>query len=262
MEIIRTIKTSRWVVVLAILAILAIAADILITRVLNLGEGDAFNAADYQTGSQTGQGTLDQDIIIAKVGKGTVSLAEFKEKMLHQRYARSVMKQQLDGPDTGMPTGVLEAYYQLTTKWGPENAALGDLILNLALLQEALALGLSATDQEIAESIEFDRAAFDNGDFVPYNWGYVTGLGEDTHWNVVYPARVRASLAIDKLRQHVIATCQQNDCRNLWPEHNEATIDKTDIELFGSEHHSATLEGVLGFLAESRELKQRNLPTR
>ena len=161
--------------ILAIVAIAASGATVLLFGGMTAGAGD-FKASDFRAGQMASDSSepTDEEILIAKVGESSLSLAEFKEELLHLEYAKSISQRELDGlgPETGLPTKYLQARHGVVIKWGPENAALGNLIQNLALVEEAQA-----------------RTTYDNGDYDEYNKGFITSIGEDTYWADVYPGK-------------------------------------------------------------------------
>ena len=169
------------------------------------------------------------------------------------------------GPETGLPTQhikYLEARIALVTKWGPETAALANLIQNLALLEEARTLNLSATEEEIAENIALARAAYDNGEYDDYNKGYIVSIGEDNYWANVYPGKAEILLSINNLHNHVAEEGEAvvyRDVKPLWVNFTEAVLAKATIALPESVHHSITLVDVLGYLSDLRAVERESL---
>ncbi len=252
-------------VILAIVAIAAIGATVLLFGGMTAGAGD-FKASDFRAGQMASDSSepTDEEILIAKVGESSLSLAEFKEELLHLEYAKSISQRELDGlgPETGLPTKYLQARHGVVIKWGPENAALGNLIQNLALVEEAQALGVSPTEEEVAENIAHARTTYDNGDYDEYNKGFITSIGEDTYWADVYPGKAEILLSINNLHNHVAEEGEAvayRDVKTLWLNFTEAVLAKTTIVLPDSDHHSTTLEDVLGFLADVREVDRESL---
>ena len=120
--------------------------------------------------------------------------------------------------------------------------------------------GLVPTDEELAENIKYARAAFDNGEYDPYNKDYAESMGEDIYWNEVYPAKARAMLSINKLRHHVEwRAVSYTSAKTPWIDFSEATLAKTTIILPESDHHSTSLENVMGFLADVRQVNRESL---
>ena len=197
-----------------------------------------------------------------------------REQLLHLEYVKSISQRQLDGlgPLASMSTKYLEARftkylearYRVLIKWGDESAALGKLIEDLALLQESQALGFTATEQQLTENIQYARDAFDNGEYDSYNKGYIESIGEDTYWNEVYPVKAEMMLSINNLHDHLMAEGQAvlyHDSKTIWIDFTEATLAKTTIVLSDTDHHSTSLEDVLGFLADVREVDRESLMT-
>ena len=117
----------------------------------------------------------------------------------------------------------------------------------------------------MTENIQYARDAFDNGEYDSYNKGYIESIGEDTYWNEVYPVKAQMMLSINNLHDHLMAEGQAvlyRDSKTIWIDFTEATLAKTTIVLSDSDHHSTSLEDVLGFLADVREVDRESLLTR
>ena len=283
-----------WMALLAILAIAATVATFLVVEGMIVGAGDSeaddfragrleagsstesdsdiliaetaeeFVARDFRAGQLAGLSAeeSDSEIVIAKVGESSISLAEFKQELHHLEYAKSVSQRELDGlgPETGAPTGYLKARHVTVLKWGSENAALASLVQNLALFEEARALGLSATDEQVAENMAMARAAYENGEYDPYNEGFVASTGEVAYWDDVYPGKAVMMLSIGNLHGQITGEAVlYRDAKALWVDFTEAVLAKTVITLPDSDHHSTTVENVLGFLADVREVDRESL---
>ena len=147
----------------------------------------------------------------------------------------------------------------MVTKWGVETASLAKLIQDLALFEKAKELGLTATDEEVAENQKFSRQIYDEGEYDAYNKGYVESVGEDTYWNDVYPRKAKLSLSIDKLRHHVReegAAVVHRDAKTLWLTFiTETVMAETEIFLPESTHHSTTLDDVRDYLSDVRDVR-------
>ena len=290
----RSLGLKSWMAPLAILAIAAIVATVLVVEGITVGARDPetedfragrleagssresdldiliaetaeeFEAGDFRAGQMAGLSAEepDSEIVIAKVGESSISLADFKQELHHVEYAKSVSQRELDGlgPETGAPTEYLEARHGTVLKWGSENAALANLVMNLALLEEARALGLSATDEQVTENMAMARAAYENGEYDPYNQGFVAGIGEDAYWEAVYPGKAAMALSIGNLHDHVTGgAVLYRDAKALRVDFTEGVLAKTVITLPASDHHSTTVENVLGFLADVREVDRASL---
>ena len=235
--------------------------------VLIAATAEDFEASDFRAGQLAGLASEDSDseILIAKVGESSISLGEFKEELHHQEYGKSISQRELDGlgPDTGAPTEFLEARHGVVLKWGSETAALANLVQNLALFETAQELGLSATHEQVTGNISMARAAYDDGDYDPYNKGYIASIGEDAYWDVVYPGKAEMGLSIGNLHDHVTGgAVLYRDAKTLWVDFIGAVLAETVISVPRSDHHSITLEDVLAFLADVREVDRESLLAR
>ena len=252
-------------VILAILAAATIGAAAFVAQGLIVRGGD-FQSRDFQAGrmATSTSDASDSDILIAKIGESSISLADLKEQKLHAAYMESLAQRELDGsgPETGLPTKHLEAVYGVTTKWGVETASLAKLIEDLALFEKAMELGLTATDDDVAENQKRAREAYDNGEYDDYNKGYVESVGEDTYWNDVYPRKAKLSLSITKLRDHVEEEGEAvlyRDAKTLWLAYTETVMAETKVVLPESTHHSTTLDDVRDYLSDMRDVDRESL---
>ena len=265
MTTIRSLGFRHRMAIVAILAIVAIGATAFVVGDMRAGAVD-FKTADFQAGQLTPSTSdeSDSEILIAKVGEESLSLAQLKEEKLHVAHMKLLSERELAGLGTEaeLPSKYLEARLGVVIKWGPETAALASLIQNLALLEEARALEVSATEEEVAENTALSRAAYDNGNYDPYNKGYIASIGEDTYWADVYPGKAEILLSIDNLHNHVAEEGEAvvyRKVKTLWVSFIEAVLAKTVIELPDSVHHSTTLEDVLGFLSDVRDVDRESL---
>ena len=260
-----TIRLKPKMVILAILAAATIGAAAFVAQGLLVRAGD-FQSSDFQAGrmATSTSDASDSDILIAKVGESSISLADLKEQKLHTAHMESLAQRELDGsgPETGLPTKHLEAVYGVTTKWGAETASLSKLIEDMALFEKAVELGLTATDDEVAENQKRAREGYDNGEYDAYNKGYVESVGEDTYWNDVYPRKARVSLSISKLRDHVEEEGEavvHRDAKTLWLNFTETVMAETEVLLPQSTHHSTTLDDVSDYLSDMRDVDRESL---
>ena len=260
-----TIRLKPKMVIIAILAAATIGAAAFVAQRLLVRAGD-FQSSDFQAGQMatSTSDASDSDILIAKVGKSSISLADLKEEKLHATHMETLAQRELDGlgPDTGLPTKHLEAVYGVTTKWGVETASLAKLIQDLALFEKAKELGLTATEDEIEENQKLARQAYDNGEYDAYNKGYVESVGKDTYWNDVYPRKAKLSLSISKLRDHVEeegAAVVHRDAKTLWLTFTETVMAETEVLLPESTHHSTTLDDVRDYLSDIRDVGRETL---
>ena len=260
-----TIRLKPKMVILAILAAATIGAAAFVAQGLLVRAGD-FQSSDFQAGrmATSTSDASDSDILIAKVGESSISLADLKEEKLHATHMESIAQRELDGfgAETGLPTKHLAAVHRVTTKWGVETASLAKLIQNLALFEKAQELGLTATEDEIAENQNFARETYDNGEYDDYNKGYVESVGEDTYWTDVYPRKAKLSLSISKLRDHVEEEGEavvHRDAKTLWLNFTETVMAETEVLLPQSTHHSTTLDDVRDYLSDVRDVGKETL---
>ena len=252
-------------IIAALTAMAALIATVLVFGSMGAGAGD-FQAADFQSGLMVSGSTAESDdqILIAKVGEASITLAQLKEEILHMEQAKLMSQRQLDGlgEDAGGPTKLLQARQGVVTKWGTEVGALANLIRSNALVSAADAAGLSATDDQVAENAKYARNLYDNGEFDSYNQGYIKSVGEEEYWATVYPAKARAMLSIDNLHASVVAEGEEGnyrDAKTLWIAYEEATLSNAVIGIPESEHHSTSVEDVKGFWSDVRTVDTDNL---
>ena len=265
MTTIRSLRLGPRMAMLAIVVIAAIGATVLVFGCMTAGAGD-FKASEFRAGQMASDSSepTDKEILIAKVGESSISLAAYKEEILHLGHMRLISQRELDGlgPETGLPTKYLQARQDVVIKWGTETAALSDLIQKQALLAVARDLDLAATEEQIAENIANARAAYDNGEYDEYNKGLITAIGEETYWAEVYPPKAELLLSINNLHAHVAAEGEAvvyKDVKTLWVNYTEGVMGKAAIALPESDEHSITLEDVQGFLADVREVDRESL---
>ena len=260
-----TIRLKPKMVILAILAAATIGTAAFVAQGLLVRAGD-FQSSDFEAGrmATSTSDASDSDILIAKVGESSISLADLEEEKLHATHMETLAQRELDGsgPETGLPTRHLEAVYGVTTKWGVETASLAALIQDLALFEKAKELGLTATEDEIAENQKFAREVYDNGEYDDYNKGYVESVGEDTYWTDVYPRKAKLMLSISKLRNHVKeegAAVMHRDAKTLWLAYTETVMAEAEVLLPESTHHSTTLDDVRDYLSDMRDVDRETL---
>ena len=253
-----------------VVVLLVVAA--LITGGVAVGAG-AFWADDYYwSGQATASDSSEDDTVVATVGEASVTAGELQEAVLHLQHMKELAERELQGPrdETAPPTDYLRDRHELVLKWGDENAALASLIEGHILHQKAVELGYEVTDEELEEHIEWARDVYERGEFGAYNEGYIDSVGPDHYWANIYPALAIRSMILEKLYDGVAeeAGSQYHDeVRPYWHVFEEEVIAAAEIDLPESEEHSATLDGVMGFLDEVRETnlahlrKHDDLPT-
>ncbi len=260
-----TIRLKPKMVILAILAAATIGAAAFVAQGLLVRAGD-FQSSDFQAGrmATSTSDASDSDILIAKIGESSVSLADLKEQKLHSAHMDGLAKRELDGtiPDTGFPTKYLADLYAISVKWGVETSSLSRLIEDRALFEKAVELGFTATDEQVTENKELAKKVYDDGDYSDYNKGYIQSVGEDTYWNEVYPRKAKLSLSIANLRAHVRAEGEavaHAHAKGLWLSYTEGVMAQAEISLPESTHHSTTLDDVRDLLSEVRDVKREGL---
>lgn len=160
------------------------------------------------------------------------------------------------GEDMGQPTDYLESRHNLVLKWGDDNAALAGLIHERIMYQKAVELGYDATEEELAENIEWARESYERGQWDSYNQGYVESVGEEHYWESIYPVLLARSMAIQKLYEGLakeVGTRYYDGEPPLRYTFEEAVLAEADITVLESEEHSATLDGIVGFMEDVRE---------
>ena len=102
-----TIRLKPKMVIIAILAAAMIGAAAFVAQGLLVRPGD-FQSSDFQADQMatSTSDASDSDILIAKVGQSSISLADLKEEKLHATHMETLAQRELDGfgPDTGLPT--------------------------------------------------------------------------------------------------------------------------------------------------------------
>lgn len=194
--------------------------------------------------------------VVAIVGCEEITLAEFREMVQRQGYMREVSQRELDGLlKTGLPTDYLQARQDIAAFWGMDNGALGVLILNSALYQEAVHVGTSVRPGEVEESVSLTREWYETGEMDPYTVGYMESIGEDRWWEEVLPQRTYRDLMIGKLDGDAFdASVPPEAERWDWHDFVDMVLEQTDVRVVDSERHGATLEGVMGQLSSVRVL--------
>ena len=177
---------------------------------------------------------------------------------MHLQHMKQMVERELQGlgEDMGQPTDYLESRHNLVLKWGDDNAALAGLIHERIMYQKAVELGYDATEEEVEENIEWARDAYERGQRDPYNQGYVESVGEEHYWENIYPVLLARSMAVEKLYEGLakeVGTRYYDGEPPLRYIFEEAALAEADITVLESEEHSATLDGVAGFLEDVRE---------
>ena len=251
---------------------LPIAIAVIIALLTGLPLGTMLTSAgdypipDYQAGQNSAAAikNANANIVIATVGPKDITLAQFTEDRQHFLYTKDISQRELDGIiDRGLPLEYLQARQDLANLWGDDNVIVAGLVMDEVMHQKAVALGISVTDDEIKEIIELTRKVFDNGEVDPYNKGYAESLGMERYWSE-YPEKVERGLLYTKLRQHVASengSFAHDDAILAWQKFAEETLAEADadIQLHDSNHHSATLENALDYLASLRELERSHI---
>ena len=240
-----------------------LVAAALITGGVAVGAG-AFWSEDYRSGEVTASDSNEDDPVVATAGDVSITARELQEAVLHLQHSKEMAERELQGlgEETGQPTDYLEDRHNLVLKWGDENAALASLIQDRILYQKATELGYEVTEEELEESIEWARDAYERGYWDAYNQGYIESVGEDRYWDNIYPALATRSMAIEKLYDGVfekVGTRYYDEETPLRYQFEEGVIAAAEITVPESEEHSATKDGVMGFLDAVRETNLAHL---
>lgn len=244
-----------------VVALIVVAA--LVTGGVAVGAG-AFWTDDYRSGQATASDSSEDDTVIATVGEASVTAGELQEGVLHLQHMKELAERELQGSgdETGMPTDYLRDRHELVLKWGDENAVLANLIEDLILHQKAVELGYEVTDEELEEAKKLVRDAYERGELDAYTQGYIDSVGADHYWDNIYPPLAIRSMILEKLYDGVAeesGSQYYDEVRPYWHDFEEEVIAAAEIDLPESEEHSATLDGVIGFLDEVRETDRAHL---
>ncbi|MDE2844983.1 MAG: SurA N-terminal domain-containing protein [Chloroflexota bacterium] len=245
----------------SLVVLLVVAA--LITGGVAVGAG-TFWSDDYQRGQATASESSEDDSVVATAGDMSISARELHQAVLHLRHMKQMAEKELQGlgEDADLPTDYLQDRHNLVIEWGDENAALASLIQEHVLHQKATELGHEVTDEELEESKEWAREAYERGELDGYTQGYIDSVGADHYWDNIYPALATRSMAIEKLYDGVAekaGTQSHDEVRVHWHNFEEEVISAAEITVPESEEHSATLDGVMGFLDNVRETNRAHL---
>ena len=220
---------------------------------------------DYRSGpTAASDSNNDDDLVVAAVGDATITARELQEAVLHLQHMKQSAERDLQGlgDDTGLPTGYLQDRHELVLKWGDENVALASLIEGHILHQKAAELGYEVTDQELEESEERARDAYERGALDAYTQGYIDSVGADHYWDKVYPGLAARSMMTGKIQDSVVekaGTQSHPEAQAHWHDFHHEVVAAADITLPESQEHSATMEGVMGFLNDVRETNRAHL---
>ena len=240
----------------SVVVVLLVVAALIIGGVV-IGAG-ALRSDDYRRGQVTGSDSNEDDTVVATAGDVSISARELREAVMHLQHSKELAERELQGlgEDMGQPTDYLEARHNLVLKWGDDNVALSGLIQEHILYQKAVELGYDATKEEVEESIEWARDAYKRGQWDAYNQRWIESVGEDHYFENIYPALVTRSMATEKLYEGVakeVGTRYYDGDLPLRYTFEKAVLSEADITVLESEDHSATLDGVMGFLDDVRE---------
>lgn len=233
---------------------------LIVVSALIIGGVTAGAGAFWSYGNRTGPATTSDSSgdVVATAGNSSISARELQEAVMHLQHMKQMAERELQGlgEDMGQPTDYLEARHNLVLKWGDDNAALAGLIHERVMYQKAVELGYDATEEEVEENIEWARGAYERGQWDAYNQGYVESVGEEHYWENIYPVLLARSMAIEKLYEGLakeVGTRYYDGEPPLRYTFEEAVLAEADITVLESEEHSATLDGVVGFLEDVRE---------
>ena len=235
----------------------------LITGGVAVGAG-AFWSDDYRSGQATASESSEDSTVVATAGDVSITALELQESVMHLQHMKELAERELQGLiDYGdLPTDYLQDRHNLVIKWGDENVALAGLIQEHVLHQKATELGYEVTDEELAEETKWVRAAYERGELDAYTQGYIDSVGADHYWDNIYPALATRSMVAEKLWDGLYekaGTQYYNEARVHRYDFEEEVMAAADITVPASEDHSATLDGVMGFLDDVRETDRAHL---
>lgn len=228
-----------------------------------IGAG-AFRSDDYRSGQTTASDSSGDDTVVATVGEVPITALELQEAVLHLQNMKESAERELQGTgdETAPPTDYLRDRHEVALKWGDDNVALASLIEGHILHQKAVELGYEVTDEELEEHMEWARGAYERGEFGAYNEEYIDSVGLDHYWDNIYPELAIRSMILEKLYDgfyEKVGTQYYDEARPLRYVFEEEVIAAAEIDLPESEEHSATLDGVMGFLDDVREINLAHL---
>ena len=263
MNIGRRIRLAAWIMgvglyLLVMRELILLVVAVLATSGVAVGAGDYWSYED-RGGEATASASSGSDTIVAIAGEESISLSELREAMMHRQHlklmAEGALQRRLHA-EIGHPTDYQEELRNLGLKYGDDNVALAGLIEEHVLYQKAVELGYEPTVEELEANIEWARGLYERGEWGEYNQGWIESVGEDHYFENIYPASVTRSMAIEKLHQGLgkeVETRYYDGDLPLRYQFEEAVLEAAEITVLESAEHSATLDGVLGFLEEVRE---------
>ena len=205
----------------------------------------------------------EDDTVVANAGDVSITARELQEDVMLLQHARESIEGELQrSGEYGAPTDHLIALHNLVIKWGVDNASLAGLIHERIIHQKATELGYEVTERELEENIEWARDAYERREPDAYTQGYIDSVGADHYWDNIYPELAARSMAINKLRNGVVEEVEIQDyvvVRPNWHDFTRQVIAAAEITVPASEDHSATLDGVMGFWDELRDINRAHL---
>ena len=253
------LKKRPWTYALAAMAL----ATVLIAGFVAVG-ANTFWSEKHPADPTTAIQLSEDDIIVASAGDEAITLRELRDQVMHLQEMKDSAERELQGlgENTGAPTDYLEDRHNLVLEWGDENVALASIIQDRILNQKAVELGYEATGEEINENRQYARDAYENRELDPYTQRYIDSIGADTYFDKVYPVLLARSISINNL-QHGIAQederLEYTHALSHWYAFQERVINAADISIPRGEEHSATIEGVLGYLDSLRETNRDHI---
>ncbi len=244
-----------------VVALLVVAAFIIVGVAVGAG---AFWSDDCRSGRATTSDSSKDDTVIAIAGGVCITLRELQVGVMHLQHSKDWAERELQGLGeyVGQPAEYLVARHNLVIKWGDDNVSMAGLIHERIIHQKATELGYEVADKELEENIEWARDAYESDELDAYTQGYIDSVGADHYWDSIYPELAARSLAIDKLRKGVEEEVEIRDyvaVRPSWRDFQDEVIAASEITVPASEVHSATLDGVMGFWDELREIERTHL---
>ena len=233
---------------------------LIVVSALIIGGVAAGAGAFWSYGNRTGPATTSDSSgdVVATAGNSSISARELQEAVMHLQHMKQMAERELQGlgEDMGQPADYLEARHNLVLKWGDDNVALAGLIHERIMYQKAVELGYDATEEELEEEKKWVRAAYERGELDEYTQEYIDSVGADRYWSSIYPVLLARSMAIEKLYEGLakeVGTRYYDGEPPLRYTFEEAVLAEANITVLESEEHSATLDGVVGFMEDVRE---------
>uniref|UniRef100_A0A831THH6 SurA N-terminal domain-containing protein n=1 Tax=Thermorudis peleae TaxID=1382356 RepID=A0A831THH6_9BACT len=233
---------------LGVLTLLALLGALVATHVTADQRPDV---AQLERAGQARAG--DPGPVLAQVDGLPITTADLAERIAIVQANLDYMRQ--EAATGGPQADFLQEFARLIESAGVENAALGSLIVDRALMAEAQRRGLAPTGDEVARRVAQDRALAPQVDD-PRMAAYIAVIGEERYWTVVYPATVQQELAAQRLWEaETGAVADPVERQRAWTSVQARIIGRARVTLVRPDLAApATLEGALAYLQRYWEL--------